>query len=98
MGKKIALFAFSVLCITFALIGCGGGGGGGDTGNPVGPVVSGPVANLSGTVKLSGKPLANVTVDLYKPEKAILAGASGMASLRGSVLAQTKLAEGNNSV
>ncbi len=97
MGKKIALFAFCVLCITFALIGCGGGGGGGDTGNPVGPVVSGPVANLSGTVKLSGKPLANVTVDLYKPEKAILAGASGMASLRGSVLAQTKLAEGSYS-
>ena len=97
MGKKIALFAFSVLCITFALIGCGGGGGGGDTGNPVGPVASGPVANLSGTVKLSGKPLANVTVGLYKPEKAILAGASGMASLRGSVLAQTKLAEGRYS-
>lgn len=97
MGKKIALFAFCVLSIAFALIGCGGGGGGGDTGNPVGPVVSGPVANLSGTVKLSGKPLANVTVGLYKPEKAILAGASGMASLRGSVLAQTKLAEGSYS-
>lgn len=97
MGKKIALFAFCVLSIAFALIGCGGGGGGGDTGNPVGPVVSGPVANLSGTVKLSGKPLANVTVGLYKPEKALLAGVSGMASLRGSVLAQTKLAEGSYS-
>lgn len=97
MGKKIALFAFCVLSIAFALIGCGGGGGGGDTGNPVGPVASGPVANLSGTVKLSGKPLANVTVGLYKPEKAILAGVSGMASLRGSVLAQTKLAEGSYS-
>ena len=58
MGKKIALFAFCVLSIAFALIGCGGGGGGGDTGNPVGPVVSGPVANLSGTVELSGN-LAN---------------------------------------
>jgi hypothetical protein len=98
VGKKITLFAFCVLCITFALIGCGGGGGGGDTGNPVGPVaVNGPVANLSGTVKFSGKPLANVTVDLYKPEKAILAGASGMASMRGSILAQTKLAEGSYS-
>lgn len=96
MGKKIALFAFSVLCITFALIGCGGGGGGGTTGNPVGPVaVTGPLADLSGTVKFSDQPLADAAVYLYKSEKALQAGVSSLASLRGSVLAQTKLAEGS---
>jgi len=95
VGKKIALFAFSVLCITFALIGCGGGGGGGDTGNPVGPVVSGPVANLSGTVKLSsGEPLANAAVEICRSERALQAGLNGLVSLRGSILAQTTLSEG----
>ena len=98
MGKKIALFAFSVLCITFALIGCGGGGGGGTTGNPVGPIAAtGPLADLSGTVKFSDQPLADAAVYLYKSEKALQAGVSGLYSMRGSVLAQTKLAEGSYS-
>ncbi len=98
MGKKIALFAFCVLCITFALIGCGGGGGGGDTGNPVGPTaVTGSVANLSGTVKFSDMPLADAAVYLYKSEKALQAGVSSLYALRGSILAQTKLAEGSYS-
>jgi len=99
VGKKIALFAFCVLCITFALIGCGGGGGGGTTGNPVGPVaVTGPLADLSGTVKLStGEILANAPVEICRSELALQTGIPGLSALRGSVFAQTKLADGKYS-
>jgi len=100
VGKKIALFAFCVLCITFTLIGCGGGGGGGGvTSNPVGPVaVTGPVADLSGTVKLStGEILGNAPVEIYRSEMALQTGIPGLSALRGSVLAQTTLAEGKYS-
>ncbi|HNS09254.1 MAG TPA: carboxypeptidase regulatory-like domain-containing protein, partial [Candidatus Ozemobacteraceae bacterium] len=99
MGKKIALFAFCVLCITFTLIGCGGGGGGGTTGNPVGPVaVTGPLADLSGTVKLStGEILANAPVEICRSELALQTGIPGLSALRGSVFAQTKLADGKYS-
>ena len=92
--NKFSVIFFLAMLVFFA--GCGGGGGGGDSSNnPIGPVTTGSVADLSGTVKLSsGEPLANASVEICRSEKALQAGLPGLASLRGSVLAQTTLSDG----
>ncbi len=94
MKNKITWFALCVLVVSVVLIGCGGGGGG--SSSPVGPTVSSvPVANLSGIVSLSGQPLSDAAVYLYSSDKALQAGVSNLPSLRGSILEQTKLADGS---
>ncbi|NCB39114.1 MAG: hypothetical protein EOM80_10110, partial [Erysipelotrichia bacterium] len=92
VGNKFAWLVFFVFVSAFALIGCGGGGG---SANPVGPVSVAQTATLSGSVLLDGQPVANANVYLRSSEKALQAGVSGLSSLRGSILAQTKLADGS---
>jgi len=96
-GERLQLHKLSVIFFLAMLVffaGCGGGGGG-TASNPVGPVSTGSVADLSGRVSFAGQPLSNAAVYLYSSEKALQAGVVGLASLRGSVLAQTQLTDGS---
>lgn len=93
MRNKLSLLVLAVIVSTMALIGCGGGGGGA---NPVAPVAqAGDTANLSGQVLMSGQPLANAQVYLYKADKAHTAGIANIASIRAAMMPQEQIAEGS---
>jgi len=86
--NKFYLLVLTVVVSVFAMIGCGGGGGGG-TANPAAVDATGETASLSGSVILNGQPQANIAVNLYKSDKALNAGISGIASLRASMPASS---------
>lgn len=83
---------FTVLLSAIALIGCGGGG---SSSNPAATATAaGETANLAGQVIMSGQPLANASVFLYKSDKAHTAGIENLASMRAALLPQTTMGEG----
>jgi len=83
--NKLYLLVLTVIVSVFAMLGCGGGGGGS---NPAAiNDLSGETASLSGSVILEGQPQANVTVNLYKSDKALNAGILNMASIRAAMSA-----------
>lgn len=93
MRNRLSLLVLAVIVSTLALIGCGGGGGGA---NPVAPVAqTGDTANLMGQVSMSGQPLANAQVYLYKADKAHTAGIANIASIRAAIMPQEQVADGS---